>query len=54
MPTGQKTIVWTAANDERLLLSILAVHSIKVDAPSVAKVFGKITFTISSFTACRK
>ena len=42
MPTGHKTIVWTAANDERLLLSILAVHNdIKVDSASVAQVFGK-------------
>jgi len=52
MPTGQKTIVWTAANDERLLLSILAVHNIKVDGPSVAKVFGKIAFGVSSSTTC--
>ncbi|KAI9875733.1 MAG: hypothetical protein M1830_008063 [Pleopsidium flavum] len=40
MPTGQKTIVWTAENDERLLLSIMGAHNITVNYDKVAQVFG--------------
>ena len=49
MPTGQKTIIWTAANDERLLLSILAVHNVTVDSATVAKVFGKTALSVSYY-----
>ena len=41
MPKGQKIIEWTAENDARLLLTILAVENIHPNCEAVAAAFGK-------------
>ncbi|CAD6575007.1 MAG: hypothetical protein ASARMPREDX12_007059 [Alectoria sarmentosa] len=40
MPTGQKAIDWTAENDARLILTILAVENIHPNCENVAAAFG--------------
>lgn len=41
MPKGQTIINWTAENDAKLFLTVLAVQKIQVDYENVAKAFGK-------------
>lgn len=50
MPKGQKLIDWTAENDAKLMLTILAVENVKPNCENVAKAFGELdqTFTHSN------
>lgn len=41
MPKGQKQIDWTAENDARLILTILAVENIHPNCENVAAAFGE-------------
>ncbi|MCJ1426391.1 hypothetical protein MMC29_004294 [Sticta canariensis] len=40
MPKGQPLITWSAENDLKLFLTVLAVQKIQVDCAAVAKAFG--------------
>ena len=40
MPTGQKVIDWTAENDAKLFLTILAVENVHPNCEAVAAAFG--------------
>ena len=41
MPKGQAAVNWTAEEDSKLFLTVLAVHGIQMDYNAVAKEFGK-------------
>ena len=41
MPTGQKLIDWTAENDAKLFLTILAVENVHPNCEAVASAFGE-------------
>lgn len=41
MPTGQKAIDWTAENDAKLFLTILAVENVHPNCEAVAAAFGE-------------
>lgn len=43
MPKGHAAIHWTAENDSKLFLTVLAVHNIQINYVSVAKAFGQFT-----------
>lgn len=45
MPKGQKLIDWTAENDAKLMLIILAVESIHPNCENVAAAFGELYLT---------
>ena len=45
MPKGQPLINWTAENDARLILTILAVENIHPNCENVAAAFGKPSLT---------
>ena len=47
MPKGEKLIIWTEANETKLLHAILAVHDIKLDYPKIAALFGMCSFDCS-------
>lgn len=45
MPTGQKLIDWTAENDAKLFLTILAVENVHPNCENVAAAFGESYLT---------
>lgn len=45
MPKGQKLIDWTADNDAKLMLTILAVENIHPNCEKVAAAFGELCLT---------
>ena len=47
MPKGQKLIDWTAENDARLILTIIAVENLHPNCEAVAKAFGELYLTTS-------
>lgn len=48
MPKGQKQIEWTAENDARLILTILAVENVHPNCEKVAAAFGESLSTLKS------
>lgn len=42
MPQGYAAVNWTAEEDVKLFLTVLAVQGIQVDYNAVAKEFGKL------------